>query len=48
MDRYAGNKNKRIFKRTSLLEQLVVHYGQDKQLIQYHEKMSEADKLPSK
>lgn len=41
-----GIKIKGYLKRTSLLEQLVVHYGQDKQLIQYHEKMSEADKLP--
>ena len=41
-----GIKIKGYLERTSLLESLVFHYGQDDQLRLLHEKMFEADKLP--
>ena len=41
-----GIKIKRYLQRTSFLENLVVHYGEDQQLKLCHEKMAEADKLP--
>lgn len=41
-----GIKIKGYLERTSLPEQLVVHYGQDERFRLCHEKMSEADKLP--
>lgn len=41
-----GIKIKGYLQRTSLFENLVVHYGDDQQLKLCHEKMAEADKLP--
>lgn len=41
-----GIKVKGYLERTSLSDDLVVHYGHDPQLELCHEKMSEADKLP--
>lgn len=41
-----GIKVKGYLERTSLWDNLVIHYGQDDQMKLCHEKMSEADKLP--
>ena len=41
-----GIKIKGYLERTSLLKDLVVHYGHDDQMRLCHEKMAEADKLP--
>ena len=41
-----GIKVRGYLERTSLLEELTVHYGQDDQMRLCHEKMFEADKLP--
>lgn len=41
-----GIKIKGYLERTSLIEDLVCHYGQDDQMRLCHEKMFEADKLP--
>ena len=41
-----GIKIKGYLERTSFLENLVLHYGQDEQMKRCHEKMAEADRVP--